>query len=166
MALEGLGTNDNLIHGNFIGVNIKGEEGFGNRTGIQIYNGASNNQVGGSENAQGNLIAYNEAEGVVLYNWDSNDDPTTGNLILSNTIHSNGGLGVDLGALFNEEGYYITGDGVTANDDGDGDASPNNLQNYPVLDSISFSPGTVTVEAFLNILPVQVVLFFNSLLLR
>ncbi len=89
----------------------------------------------------------------MLYNWDSNDNPTTGNLILSNTIHSNAGLGVDFGALFDEGGYYIQGDGVTENDEGDADASPNKLQNYPVLDSISFSPGKVTVEGYLNSTP-------------
>jgi CSLREA domain-containing protein len=44
------------------------------------------------------------------------------NRISKNSIHSNGGLGIDLGA-----------DGVTANDVGDVDAGPNNLQNFPLV---------------------------------
>ena len=52
------------------------------------------------------------------------------NAIRENRIHSNGGIGIDLGT-----------DGVTGNDAGDADAGPNNLQNFPVL--ISAGGGSV-----------------------
>jgi hypothetical protein len=40
-----------------------------------------------------------------------------------NRIHSNGGLGVDLGPF----------DGVTPNDAGDADSGPNGLMNFPIV---------------------------------
>ena len=58
---------------------------------------------------------------------------TRGNAILGNSIFSNGGLGIDLG-----------GDGVTPNAPGGSRAGPNDLQNYPVLNSVAIT-GTDTV---------------------
>jgi hypothetical protein len=48
-----------------------------------------------------------------------------GNTITATRIHGNGGLGIDLGL-----------NGVTENDPGDADSGPNNLINYPSLDSV------------------------------
>jgi uncharacterized protein (TIGR02145 family) len=62
-----------------------------------------------------------------------------GNRIGTNSIYNNSGRGIDLGS-----------DGVTVNDDGDGDTGPNNLQNYPVLDSVRFSNNTVTIAGMLK----------------
>ncbi len=45
---------------------------------------------------------------------------------MENSIHSNGGLGIDL-----------SDDGVTANDAEDLDSVPNHLQNFPVLSAVS-----------------------------
>jgi len=50
----------------------------------------------------------------------------TGNALMSNAIFSNGSLGIDLG-----------GEGVTLNDLGDSDAGPNDLQNFPVVTSVT-----------------------------
>jgi hypothetical protein len=51
----------------------------------------------------------------------------------------NAALGIDLGL-----------DGVTANDAGDSDSGPNNLQNYPVLSSSLLSSSTLTIRGTLN----------------
>ena len=61
------------------------------------------------------------------------------NAIISNLIFSNGGLGIDLG-----------NNTVTANDAGDGDTGPNNLQNFPELISASSAGGSTTIEGTLN----------------
>lgn len=68
----------------------------------------------------------------------------TGNHFELNSIYGNGGLGINLGT-----------DGVTPNDPGDVDIGPNNLQNYPVLTSVSFSPGQVTINGSLASEPVK-----------
>ena len=69
-------------------------------------------------------------------------DGSSNNRITGNSIHDNGGLGIDLGS-----------DGVTLNDVGDGDAGPNNLQNYPVL-SAAISDGiSPRITGALNSVP-------------
>ncbi len=81
-------------------------------------------------------------KGLVIYQFSGNGiriTNGTGNLISSNSIQSNGGLGIDLG-----------GNGVTPNDTGDPDNGPNNLQNFPVLESVSLSTGTITISGSLN----------------
>src|SRR5439155_1326525 len=47
----------------------------------------------------------------------------------------------------------LNGDGVTANDWGDWDNGPNNLQNFPVLASAEFGDGSLTITGTLNSTP-------------
>ena len=71
----------------------------------------------------------------------------TGNTISHNSIFSNGKLGIDLtdGAATCAQGL------VTANDLGDPDTGPNNLQNFPVLTLASVDAfATTTVLGTLN----------------
>jgi hypothetical protein len=95
-----------------------------------------------------NTIAFNGGDGIFI-------GPTagTGNGVLQNSIFSNGGLGIDLGP-----------DGVTANDPQDPDTGPNNLQNFPVITSVTPGAGSVTIQGTLNSLPSTSfeILFFNS----
>lgn len=79
---------------------------FGNQSGIQLDNSASNLQV------IGNTIHNNARNGIDLLN-------STRAAIVSNRMFANGLLGIDLGD-----------DGVTANDPGDGDSGPNDLLNF------------------------------------
>ena len=62
--------------------------------------------------------------------------------LIQNAIWSNDGLGIDLG-----------GDGVTANDSGDGDPGPNDLLNFPLITSAFESGGTLTVNFRLDAAP-------------
>ncbi len=100
-----------------------------------MNNSATNNAVGGTA-AAANRIAFNGDGGVDVLSG-------TGNPVLGNSIHSNGGLGIDL-----------NGDGVTLNDPPpDADSGPQNLQNFPLLNSVSGGGGAVTVQATLVSVP-------------
>ncbi len=71
----------------------------------------------------------------------------TGVGIIGNSIFSNGGLGIDLSPDFE-------GDGPTANDPGDSDTGPNNLQNKPVISSAKkITSSKTTIEGKLNSKP-------------
>jgi hypothetical protein len=107
----------NFVQGNFIGTDVVGTGAIGNEDGgIAVSTGASNNQIGGAAAGAGNTIAFNDI-GVTV-----DGETTIENRVQGNAIFSNTGLGIDLGD-----------DGVTPNDPGDGDGSPNHLQNFPVL---------------------------------
>ncbi len=130
----GIQTNtsgNNTIQCNYVGTNVAGTGALGNGgDGISIS--GSNNTIGGSAPGAGNIIAFNGDSGVQILTG-------TGNLIRSDSIHSNGGLGINLGA-----------DGVTPNDPMDADSGPNNLQNFPVLSSAINNGSSTTVRGTLN----------------
>ena len=97
----------------------------------------SGNAIGGTTPGAGNVIAFNgtvDGSGVAVVNTNATN-LSEANPILRNSIYSNGKLGIDLGA-----------DGVTANDPGDVDTGPNNLQNYPVLNSALSGPNGITIH--------------------
>jgi hypothetical protein len=123
-----------VVQGNSIGTNLTGSIALGNGHAGIVLDRGGNNAIGGT--SAGNIIAHNGSSG---------GEPgvsvaaSTNNLILSNSIFDNGGLGIDLG-----------GDGVTANDTGDGDTGANNLQNFPVITGVDASGGMTTVNGRLN----------------
>ncbi|WP_189688244.1 cadherin domain-containing protein, partial [Pseudorhodoferax aquiterrae] len=132
--LLGTTATGNRIIGNTLGSNASGTPlGVGGEA-VILTNGAHDNRIGGTAAGEGNLIAGSELRGVWLA-----PAAGSGNAILSNTIHSNGGLGIDLGDQ-----------GVTANDAGDADTGPNNLQNFPVLASVGLASNQFTVTGTLN----------------
>ena len=102
---------DNVIQGNFIGTDWTGTAALGN-VGNGILIEAFDTTVGGAESGAGNVIAYNTGAGVIITPnvvMPLGGEVNTGNRILSNSIHSNGTLGIDL-----------IGDGVTPNDPAEG----------------------------------------------
>ena len=83
----------NVLQGNLIGTNAAGTGALGN-TGFGVsIDGASGTLVGGASVGMPNIIANNGSHGVHVFN-----SPVTGNRIVGNSIHSNGGLGIDLPA--------------------------------------------------------------------
>ena len=133
----------NQIFGNYIGVGADGTTALGNIAGafgggVAIRNSASNNELGGVAAGQGNLIANNSPYGVVLYSG-------SGNAIRGNQIFNNTGVGANTGL-----GIELDGNGVTANDAGDGDAGANDLQNFPILSSAVITGSTASIQGTLN----------------
>ena len=117
-----------VIIGNHIGVQLDGTTGAANATGVSVGN-ALGVRIGSTALGERNLISANTGDGVTV---------TTGSLpaIVGNSIHTNGGLGID-----------HDDDGVTANDGGDADAVPN----APVLDTATDNGGISTVDFLLDV---------------
>ncbi|WP_323752734.1 VCBS domain-containing protein, partial [Marinobacter sp.] len=124
-------TSNNIFQGNYIGTDASGTLDRGNRSddGIEIQGSATGNLIGGTETGAGNLIAFNALDGVNVLNG-------SGNKVLGNQIHSNSGLGIDLGPS-----------GVTGNDSGDG---ANNLQNYPIITRADLTGTNLTLSGTLD----------------
>ena len=134
-----------LIQGNLIGTDFTGTIALQNtNTGAALFN-AVNSIVGGTLVGEGNTIRFNGGAGVSV---PTANPVSTGNRILRNAISGNAQLGIDIGAT-----------GVTPNDVGDADSGANNLQNFPVLTSVSggvqatlnsTANGTFRIEFFGN----------------
>ena len=127
-----------LIAGNVIGRDAGNTAAVGNAgAGIVISSATNNNTtIGGLGADDPNVIASNTGDGIAI------TGTATGIAILSNSIFSNGGLGIDL-----------ANDGVTANDIGDGDTGPNNRQNFVVLSAAMTNGVIADVAGSLNSAP-------------
>jgi CSLREA domain-containing protein len=112
--IENEHAGDNVIAGNYIGTDRNGTADLGNG-GPGIYVADAEDNTIGDSGSLGNIIAFNDGDGIHIASGG-------GNNLRGNSIFSNSGLGIDLGA-----------DGVTPNDEGDGDSGANGQQNYPLL---------------------------------
>ena len=80
------GTSNNVIAGNYIGLNLAGNAAIPNSNGILINGGASNNRIG--TNADGlsdalerNVISGNSSKGILIANTGSSQNVIAGNYI-------------------------------------------------------------------------------------
>ena len=100
--IEGSGTNNNIVLGNYIGTNVSGKCPLGNSyQGINIGGGAQLNTIGGTGSGEGNIIAFNGVEGAdgVLVNGTDTDY----NKISGNSICCHEGIGIELFEGGNDE---------------------------------------------------------------
>jgi Domain of unknown function DUF11/FG-GAP-like repeat/Putative binding domain, N-terminal len=138
----------NTIQGNMIGTDATGTNSVPNGgNGVLISTAATNNLIGGSVPGQGNLIAHNTGNGVLidpgppLASGESQDNAT-----VANTILSNGGAGVKVNSGINnlisknsifgnaELGIALGTGGPNINTNcNSSNTGPNNLQNAPTL---------------------------------
>jgi parallel beta-helix repeat protein len=143
------GSSGNRVEGNLMGTKANGTEALPTtpngtdtnsqqRNGVVIGTQSKSNTIGGVDanrfdtSNPANTIAFNSEDGVLVFG-------SSGNRILSNSIFSNGQLGIDLGD-----------DGVTANDGRDADKGANHLQNYPQLLTATATNVTGTLKSTPN----------------
>ena len=90
-------ASENVVKGNEIGTAKNGTSALGNsQDGIHIQDNASDNTVGGTVSAAGNIIEFNGGAGIAV------GDSAQFNPILTNSIYSNGDLGINLTGNGNE----------------------------------------------------------------
>ena len=88
-----------------------------------------------------NLIRDNAGAGILVMN-------ASGTTITQNSFSNNGGLSVDLDPRSIDPNGLGAPQGVTVNDNGDGDAGPNGLRNYPVVVSASLIGTELSLGGF------------------
>lgn len=139
IELNGLSATNNLVLGNTIGGSLS-LPNAGN--GVLITTSSRSNVVGGISLGEGNVIAFNGADGINVAAANAN----TNNAFRGNSIYLNGTataeLGIDLGAS-----------GVLLNDIGDGDVGANQLQNFPLLAWATNTPNGTVISGSLNSRP-------------
>ncbi len=85
ISIHDSGTNNNVVEGNYIGLNAAGSATLANRgAGIEIVQGAQNNIVGGTTSAARNVISGNVQQGIVIVG-----SGTIGNFVQGNYIGLN-----------------------------------------------------------------------------
>ncbi len=128
------GSDGTWVAGNWIGTDATGNLALGN-LGNGITLGSSSNTIGGTIGGAANVIEYNGTgrvgAGVELSGEVDQD------LILSNSIYANAGLGINLGS------------GPTPNH-APGTPGPNDYQNYPALSLAQSDGSQTTVQGTLS----------------
>ncbi len=108
--IHDVGTDGNVVAGNFIGTDADGDSILGNLYGVAITDGAAHNRIGTdgdgrADEAERNLISGNRQGGVLL---NSNYNTVAGNYIGTDVNGSkaipNGSDGVQIGGSFNSIG--------------------------------------------------------------
>jgi len=120
VEIEGSGTSQNIVAGNYIGTNASGTSALANVEGVMIALGAASNTIGGSFAGAGNVISGNDGDGVevdantaqnvVAGNLIGTDE--TGSLGLGNGSHGvdiRGGVGTTIGGTVAGAGNVIAG---------------------------------------------------------
>jgi uncharacterized repeat protein (TIGR01451 family)/CSLREA domain-containing protein len=145
ITFQAVSPSRNRIVGNLIGTDATGENALPNGfSGVSccVLLGSAN-VLGGVESGAGNTIAYNRGDGVTIFPGSFVNGPVLS--ILGNSIHSNGGLGIELPG----------GTGPTPNDlappcpsppGPDCDQGPNDIQNYPVITRVGSSGGQTVAD--------------------
>ena len=108
------GTNENVVSGNYIGVDASGTAALGNGCeGVQISDGPQNNIIGGDTPEERNVISGNDGNGVRIIGSDTTGNTVSGNYIGTDASGTaalpNGANGMDIGAPNNTIGGLTPG---------------------------------------------------------
>ena len=141
-----------VIEGNFVGTDVTGTAALGNRDGILIRLGASNNTIGGTTPGDRNLISANRERGVFIVKG------STGNFVLGNYIGTDvtggaalgnviSGVGIERGAQWNTVGGTTAGarNIISGNDNTGVSIGEANTTNNEVLGNYIGTDATGTV---------------------
>lgn len=126
-------TDRNAFRRNVIGADIAHRPLGNGLEGIRISQGPCDTLIGGSP-SDGNVIAYNGRNGIVV-----ESDDADGNLILSNSVWGNKIMGIDL--------YPI---GPNPNDAGDLDEGPNQQMNTPIIETVRLTGGDLELSGWID----------------
>jgi parallel beta-helix repeat protein len=151
--ISGLQAIGNVIHGNYVGTDPAGAGDLGNGyDGVRVGAYSSNTSIGGTAAGAGNIIAFNDSNGVLV-------DSSIGNAVLGNSILANQTLGIDLVTALAGSGPNWPqdhGDGEPPTGDTglpDADTGGNNYQNFPELTSAVSIGGSTTIQGTFNSTP-------------
>ncbi|MCA9261163.1 MAG: proprotein convertase P-domain-containing protein, partial [Planctomycetales bacterium] len=118
LEISGAAATNNVVLGNWIGLDASGVVAIGNASSGILVDGAPNGTIGSLAAGEANHISANGGDGVEI-----NGAGAIGIAVRGNEIYRNVGLGIEL----------ASGTGLTPNDAGDADNGPNRLQNFPAV---------------------------------
>ena len=101
LAIQGTGTSANVVTGNFIGTDVAGTKALGNAgSGVSLFDGATDNTIGGVTAASANLISGNSGNGVDVMGQGTSSNSVQGNKIGTDVTGAkalgNGGPGLEI----------------------------------------------------------------------
>ena len=110
--LAGPGVTNNVIEGNYIGLNVAGTAALPSQgNGIYLLGGASSNTVGGTSAGARNVISGNQSYGLFISDPGTSNNFVLGNFIGPDATGTNGigDGGIGIGILNSASGNYIGG---------------------------------------------------------
>lgn len=145
IVINGIGTSQNRVAGNYIGTDLTGEIGLGNaQVGVLITAGATNNLIGTDANGIGdiserNVISGNRRQGILI-NSSSTNNVIAGNYIGTDKDGMSSVANGDALAIATSMGIHIIGNAsfnrVGTNGDGINDAIEGNVLSGNIGDGI------------------------------
>ncbi len=82
LVIHDPGTQNNIVEGNYLGINAQGNAALPNGyAGVEIFNGAQSNLIGGYTAGARNILSGNTLQGVAI-----SDTNTSGNIVAGNYI--------------------------------------------------------------------------------
>jgi parallel beta-helix repeat protein len=134
-AATNITVSNNTVRGNGF-VNVGGGAASSEPIGIDAFAATGSGLV-----FSRNLVTGNAGPGIVVIT-------STGVTISQNSFSSNGGLSIDLDPRGLDPNAMGAPQGLTLNDNGDGDTGPNGLRNYAVISSAILVAGELSFRGF------------------
>jgi Ca2+-binding RTX toxin-like protein len=138
IRIDGVGSTENTIIGNYIGVDATGTADLGNtQIGVNLFYGASNNTIGGTTPGHRNVISGNDFDGIRIENFGSTVYAEF-NTVIGNYIGTDYTGTVDLGN--SQGGVVVTWDARNNTIGGDLQGEGNLISGNDV-DGVVLGPG-------------------------